>query len=172
MSEKNRRRLMLGVAAIHLLLVAFGAAKVSFDPLGPPGQLLDHYGLLSGAGSGYGFFASGIGSQLRARFDVVDGQGQRSITSLETAASHEADLRISHITDEFWNDDETGGLQRSLAASFAGKIFARYPQAHEVVVRLEQFTPASMEEFRRGSRPQWTPLYEAKFVYQNRQKKE
>lgn len=171
MSDKRRRRLMLGVAVSHLLLVALGAARVSLVPLGPLHPLLEGYDALSGAGSGYGFFASGVGSQLRARFDVIDGEGQKTTTSLETAASHEANLRVGHIIDTFGRSDEPA-LRRSLGASLAGKIFARYPQARKVVVRLEQFRPASMEELHRGSRPQWTPVFEAKFAYPGRRTKE
>jgi hypothetical protein len=171
MSEKSRS-LLLGLAASHLILVALSAARVDLGLLGPPGVLLDEYGLLSGAGSGYGFFATGAGSELRVRFDVIDGEDLKTTTSLETAASHEADLRIGGIISTFqWEDDEPA-LPRALAASLAGKIFARHPEAHKVAVRLESFKPVSMEDFRRGIRPQWTSVYTAKFVYPYRKTKE
>lgn len=172
MSNKNRRRLMLGVATGHLILVALGAAGVSLSPLGPLGGLLDEYSVLSGANTGYGFFAPGMGGQLRVRFDVIDAGGQKTATSLGTTASREVDLRVGDIINRFMDSEEEPRLQRSLAASFAGKIFAHHPQASKVVVHLEAFDPVSMEDFRRGVRPQWTPLYEAKFVHHGRQTKE
>jgi hypothetical protein len=152
--------------------VALGAGGVSLQPLGPLGRLIAEYSLLSGAETGYGFFAAGVGGQIRVRFDVIDGEGQETTASLNRVASHEADLRIGNIIDRFWEEDEELGLRRSLAASLAGTIFARYPQAHKVVVHAESFEPVSMDDFRRGVRPEWTPLYEAKFVYQSRQTKD
>jgi hypothetical protein len=134
--------------------------------------LLHEYGLLSGAESGYGFFATGAGSELRVRFDVIDGEGRETTTSLEEAASHEADLRIGSIIGMFqWEDDEPA-MPRALAASLAGKIFARHPGAYKVVVRLESFKPPTMADFRRGIRPQWTSVYAATFVYPCRKTKE
>jgi len=165
--RKKHRLLLLGVTLGHLTLVALGAGSVSLRPLGPPGGILAYYGLLSGADSGYGFFAPGVTGQLRARFDVTDSEGHLTTTSLETGASHEADIRAVHVVDHFWNEldnDAKVSLQRALGASLAGKIIGRHPGARQVVVRLEVFEPVSMDEFRRGGRPQWTPAYEAKFI--------
>jgi hypothetical protein len=169
MSETSRRRLLLGMATGHLILVALGAASVDLRPFGYFGKVLDYYSNLSGASSGYGFFASGVGGQLRARFDVIDHEGHQSSATLEPTSSQEAALRVGHIIHEFWDGDEDPGMRRSLAASLAGKVFARNPQARKVVVRVESFDPVSMEAFRRGSRPQWSPLYQAQFVRQSRQ---
>ena len=166
---KRRCCLLLGVAGAHLCLVALGASTLGLGELGALGSALDEYGALSGASSRYGFFAPGVTSQLGARFDIVDGAGVTTSASLETGASHEADLRVGNIIDQFGSlgDDEEDAarLRRSLAASLAGKMFARHPEATAVVVRLETFTPVSMEAWRRGERPQWSPLYTAKFVH-------
>jgi hypothetical protein len=164
MSAKHR--LLLGLAAGHLSLVTLGASSVSLHPLGLPGRLLEAYATLSGASSGYGFFAPGVSGQLVAHFDVIDAEGRRTAAALETGSSHEADLRVGNIIDQFWSEDEDApGLSRALAASLAGKIFGRHPEAREVVVRLEHFEPVSMEAFRRGDRPRESPLYEARFVH-------
>lgn len=171
------RRLLLGLGAGHLILVALGAGSVSLGPLGLPGRILEEYSILSGAGSGYGFFTPGVSGQLVAHFDVIDREGRRTAASLETGSSHEADLRVGNIIDQFWNENEdqdedqdqdAPSLSRSLAASLAGKIFGRHPEAREVVVRLEHFEPVSMEAFRRGDRPSMSPLYEASFVREDR----
>jgi hypothetical protein len=170
--DERRCRLLLSVAAGHLALVTLGASTVSLGELGLPGRALDAYGALSGASSSYGFFTPGVSFQLGARFDVIDGAGLVTRASLATGASHEADIRVGNIIDQFGTlgdeDDEEGSaqLRRSLAASLAGKMFARHPEASAVVVRLETFEPVSMEAWRSGERPAWKPLYTAKFVHQ------
>jgi hypothetical protein len=166
------RSLLLGLGAGHLILVALGAGSVSLRPLGPPGRILDGYSALSGAASTYGFFSPGVDGQLIAHFEVVDAQGRSRDATLETGSSHEADLRVGNIIDQFWHEDDTPGLERVLAASLAGKIFARHPEAREVAVRLEHFEPVSMEAFRGGARPERVPLYEAKFVHGDRPRAE
>lgn len=171
MNERSRR-LWLAAAAGHLVLVTLGASAVSLPELGLPGRALDEYGALSGASSGYGFFTPGVSFQLGARFDVIDRDGRSKSASLATGASHEADIRVGNIIDQFGSvgddddEEETDRVRRSLAASLAGKMFARNPEAAAVVVRLETFAPLSMEAWRGGERPRWRPLYTAKFVRQ------
>lgn len=166
---KRRCCLLLGVAGAHLGMVAIGASTLSLGGTGLLGSALDEYGALSGASSRYGFFAPGVTSQLGVRFDVIDGAGVTTSASLENGASREADIRVGNIIDQFGrlgdDDEESARLRRSLAASLAGKMFARRPEAIAVVVRLETFTPVAMEAWRRGERPQWSPLYTAKFVH-------
>ena len=167
--NERRHHLWLAAAAGHLALVTLGASTANLRELGLPGRVLDEYGMLSGASSAYGFFTPGVSSQLGARFDVIDRDGRSKSASLATGASHEADIRVGNIIDQFASvgDDEDGeDLRRSLAASLAGKMFARNPEATAVGVRLETFAPASMEAWRGGERPQWRPLYKAKFVRQ------
>ena len=168
----KRRWCLLLVATAHLILVAIGASTVSLGGLGLLGSALDRYGALSGASSHYGFFTPGVSFQLGARFDIIDGAGVTTSASLANGASHEADIRVGNIIDQFGrmedeDEDEAEAvrLRRSLAASLAGKMFARYPEANAVVVRLETFTPVAMDAWRRGERPKWSPLYTAKFVH-------
>jgi hypothetical protein len=165
MSER-RRRLLLGLFAGHLILVALGAGSVSLSPLGALGDLLEGYDALSGAGSGYGFFAPGVTGQIVAHFAVLDGEGRPTDVPLATVASHEADLRLGNIVDLFSadDDDDAPSVSRALAASLAGTIFGRHPEARQVVVRLEFLEPASMEESRHGGRARRSPLYEAVFA--------
>jgi hypothetical protein len=168
--NRYRNHLWLAAAAGHLALVTLGASTLNLRELGLPGRVLDEYGVLSGAASSYGFFTPGITYQLGARFDLVDRDGRSKSASLATGVSHEADIRVGNIIDQFGSagDDEedTEDLRRSLAASLAGKMFARNPDATAVVVRLETFAPASIEAWRSGDRPRWRPLYTAKFVRQ------
>ena len=168
---QRRGYLWLALGAGHLALVTLGAGGVSLRELGLPGRALETYGGLSGANSGYGFFAPGVSSQLGARFDVALRDGATIRASLATGSSHEADIRAGNIIDQFASvdDDEdeesAARVRRALAASLAGTMFGRHPEAAAVVVRLETFTPVSMEAWRGGERPRWLPLYTAKFVH-------
>jgi hypothetical protein len=168
----KRRCCLLLCAAAHLILVTIGASTVSLGGLGFLGSALDRYGALSGASASYVFFAPGVSSQLDVRFDIIDGAGVTTSASLSSGASHEAELRIGNIIDQFGrlgdDEEESVRLRRSLAASLAGKMFARYPEARAVVVRLETFEPVAMDAWRRGERPRWSPLYAVKFVHHPR----
>jgi hypothetical protein len=79
----------------------------------------------------------------------------------------ETDLRIGNIFNQFFSEsgEDAEDLQRSVAASLAGTVLGRNPDATAVNVRLENFSPVSMKEYRSGSRPSWSSIYEAKFVY-------
>lgn len=165
MKEKNRRRVLLGVVVGHLIVVALGAAGVRPRPPGLPGLAIERYMALSGAGHSFGFFAPEVTGQPWASFEVTDGEGKKTITTLETGSSHEADLRVGDIIDTLGGlADDAESLRRDLAASLAKKIFGRHPEAREVAVQLYLFETVSMEEFRRGSRPLSRPIYSARFA--------
>ena len=68
--------------------------------------------------------------------------------------------RISRAV--FWSADED--LQRGLAASWAGRMLARHPEATRVVVHLDAYQLPTMAEYKRGERPGWSPHYQAEFV--------
>jgi hypothetical protein len=165
MQHKGVLRVALGIALFHLGMVALGAASIDFSEETWLGKILVFYGNFTGAGTGYGFFAPGVTGQIRARFEVIDKDGNKSMTVLEKHQTHEADLRVGNIIDQFLGDaNDDKDVQRSLAASLAGTVFGRSPSAREVVVRLESFTPPSMAEYREGKRPEWVPLYSASFI--------
>jgi hypothetical protein len=50
-----------------------------------------------------------------------------------------------------------------MAASWAGMMFGRHPQAVEVVVRVELCTLPTLEQYRAGQQPSWDTIYEATF---------
>lgn len=155
------------LAAGHLLLVGLGASYVDLTRLGPIGEALNLYGEATGSSHSYGFFAPGVGSQVRARFEVVDESGKNEMISLQSGASHEGDLRVGNIIDQFVHMldevEEQENLRRSLAASLAGSVFGEYPKAREVVVHLDEFVPVSMADYRAGERAKWDEIYTARF---------
>jgi len=161
----RRRQLLSIVAFFHLLLVALGAGYFPFEKLGAPGELLQRYGAATGAINGFGFFVTDAEDHVYARFAAIDAEGRRRPVRLESGRSHESDLRIGAIADNFYMPDKDGArFQRSLAASLAGTLFGRHPDAKEVVVTLEKFTPVSMQAYRAGARPHWSSVYEVHFT--------
>ncbi len=99
----------------------------------------------------------------------MDSSGKIISTPLETGTSHEADLRTGAMVGGF-NDPEPElvKFRRSLMASLAGTVFGRHPEAAKVIVKVDEFTPVSMGDYRKGIRPEWKQIYEAKFVHEPR----
>lgn len=165
--SRGRARLLLGVAAVHLVCVALGALQVDLQSAGWLGRGLAYYGALSGADSGYNFFAPAVNALPWARFQITDAGGAARADVLESGANHEADLRARSILSLFLIVDDEA-LRRSLVASWAGKMFARHPDAESVVVRIEICDLPSMRQYRDGERPSWDLLYQAKLVPKSR----
>jgi hypothetical protein len=159
-SGKQRRpHVAIGAAAVQLCFAAAGALELDFDHANP---VISQYAALSGTDSGYGYFAPDVGTHLRVTFALTSADGKTSADVLTTGASHEADLRIGDMIAMFWMVDQD--LQRSLAASWAGRMLARHPEAERVVVHLDVYELSTMAEYREGKRPGWSPYYEAEFV--------
>lgn len=157
-------KIVLVIAFAHLGLVALGAFNLE-TPEGFWAPALDFYGELSGASSGYGFFAPGVHSQVRALFEITTQEGKTKLL-LEDGVIHEVDLRVGDIVDQFGNEDTDDAMkfQRTLAASLAGAVFGRHPEASAVRISLERWDPVSMEDYRKGARSTWIPLYSAQFT--------
>jgi hypothetical protein len=156
------------LASGHLVLTALGAFSFEFSDESRFGRVMSFYGEASGAGHSYGFFAPGVFSQIRAIFDITDKAGVKKSIDLESEISpiHEAQLRVGNIIEQFMNDyDDPMEYQRALAASLAGTVFGRHPEATSVNVRIERFTAQSLTEYKRGLVPKWIPEYSAEFVY-------
>lgn len=153
----------IAAAAVQLGFAAAGALELDFDhaPF-----LIARYGALSGTDSSYGFFAPGVGTQLRVTFELTREDGTKSTDVLTTDASHEADLRIGDMVAIFWMADED--LRRGLAASWAGRMLARHLEATRVVVHLDSYDLPTMAQYQQGERPGWAPHYEAEFVHRAR----
>lgn len=154
------------LAFVHLTMVTLSAFSINF-PL-PPGvsEVLNYYGEMSGAAGGYGFFAPGVQSQIRAVFDITDSQNRTVTMPSLTGEVREVDLRMGDIIEQFFNEhiDNPKKYQRVLSASLCGAMFGKHPDAQSVRIRLEQLTPPSMAEYRNGGTSTWKKIYSAKFV--------
>lgn len=155
-----------GVTAVtHLVLVALGALHVGFWNWGPLGRDLDTYGLLSGAGSSYPFFAPVVGTSIRAEFDLFDASGAGVGTDrLMNGATRETNLRLSNIVEMIDEDLMNDENRHLLGASWAGKIFARHPTASKLTLRVETFDLPTMQEYRGGLRYDWETIYKATYA--------
>ncbi|WP_437737454.1 hypothetical protein [Sorangium sp. So ce1335] len=161
-----RAPVALAAAAGHLgLVIVLGAFQVDLHHLGPVAGAVVAYGTLSGADSGYAFFAPGVGSLPAAAFEIADAAGKTTTDSLKPGTNAEADLRAGNIVTRFWLA-QGQALKRSIAASWAGKMFARHPGAASVVVRVEECELASMQEYREEDGLRCRLHYQAKFVPQ------
>ncbi|WP_437324308.1 hypothetical protein [Sorangium sp. So ce381] len=165
--RRRLARLAMAAAAAHLGIVVLGALQVDLHKAGRLGQAVAYYGALSGADSGYNFFAPSVSALPWARFQVTDARGRVISDVLESGANHEADLRVRSIVALFMTEEDES-LRRSLAASWAGKVLARHPGAASVIVRLDVCDLPSMQEYREGKRPTWGLIYQAKLVPQRR----
>ncbi|MGK4002627.1 hypothetical protein WMF31_08390 [Sorangium sp. So ce1036] len=165
--SRGRALLIPSVAAAHLVCVVLGALQVDLQSAGRLGRAVAYYGALSGADSGYNFFAPEVNALPWATFQIADAGGTARAEVLESGANHEADLRVRSIISLFLLADHEA-LRRSLVASWAGKMFARHPGAESVVVRLEICDLPSMQGYRDGARPSWDLLYQAKLVTKSR----
>jgi hypothetical protein len=156
----RRHALATLAAACHLALVVCGACGLVFaaDPRedGPVRRPLRLYGALSGAENGYGFFAPGVGPQLRATFTLTDASGRTWTDTLERGMSREAQLRaggsVALASEPAFRDD--------LFRSWAGTLFGRHPDARKLVICLQMFDPPTMAEHRAGARAEWETIDE------------
>jgi hypothetical protein len=161
----RRQFLVTAVACMHLVLVACGATGL-FQALAPaaPVRAVQWYGTMSGASTGYGFFAPGVGPQIRAAFVLTDAQGRCWKDDFEAGRNQEVRLRLGSLVDAFPLEEAEEALRHDVLASWADTQLARHPQAHKVEIRVEAFEVPSRAEFRAGARPGWVTLYRASFI--------
>lgn len=158
----RRHALATCAAACHLLLVVCGATGWAFFGGDPAEDNLAEeavrlYGALSGAENGYGFFAPGVSSQIRATFTLTDAAGRTWTDTLEEGMGAEATLRVGSGVSLAAFD----GVRESLARSWAATMFARHPAARSVTIRIDVYDLPTMTDYRAGARPCWLPVYEA-----------
>lgn len=157
------------LAATHLLLVIAGACYAPFEGESPLRKFLELYTQASGASGTYGFFSPSIGGKVEAVFDIMDQNGKK-IDTIHFAqnASREVQIRLAGIYEEFTSkfarEDQ---VRQKLATSLTSYVFGEHPTATEVILRIEDYWPTTIAEYRQGKRSDWEVLYEAKFSRTN-----
>jgi hypothetical protein len=154
----RRQKFFTGLAAAHVLLVAYSAFSLPWPTSqNPLAHALRWYGAVSGANNSYGFFKQ-VGSSLRVSFIMVDAAGKDWEDQLNRGFGKEADLRFNS------NVNMISDFQDALATHWAAAMFGRHPTAVQVYVKLEIYDPGTMEEYRNGNRPEWKLTYAKGFT--------
>jgi len=164
--RRNRalRPVLLGVVLTHLVLVSLGAAHVNLWDKGALGYVAGYYSAISGADSPYGFFAPDVVTvSPRAVFEVTRGSKVEKVELLDVEARREAVLKSQTLVEMFESPFVSDEMRHELAASWAAKIFSRFPDATRVRVRVEAYDLPSMKAYREGARPEWTLMAEESF---------
>jgi len=156
-----RQRLVAVLALLHL---GFVVASVSIDfrglPSGLPRQGAYTYCNLSGTFRDYTFFAPGVASALKTGFLVEDSAGGAPTMVVFGSESREVSFRYGSLMRSGMNDERGRDL---FAQSWAALILGNDPGAANVTVMVERMIVPSMDEYRRGQRPQWAAVYAGKF---------
>ena len=166
-----KRSLLVGAFAIHLVLVAAGAAHLTSRVHGPLGRGLRFYDALSGAGDSYSYFAPAVGPQLRARFSLSTPQGERFDETLETGKSREVSFRLGNLAGTVYVMAQRTDLRRAFLGALAANRFGAHPRANLVQVRIEEWEMPTMAEYRVGARPRWRSLRDATFVRRSKDRR-
>jgi hypothetical protein len=168
MTPRHKKILLLCAALGHLTLVVLGARDVCLCDYGAPGQLAVLYSALSGADSGYGFFAPKVASPRTARFTLVDEAGRVIVDTLPPRITREADIRVEDLVEMFDTrriDDE---VRAQLAGTWAAAMFKRHPEAVSVTVDMGSWRVPTMAEAREGKPWRWRSIYRARVVRPSR----
>ncbi|HET9241653.1 MAG TPA: hypothetical protein VFO10_30580 [Oligoflexus sp.] len=150
----------------HFAMVALSGVGYHWQRLGKTSDWLQYYREASGANYQYAFFSPGIKSQIRARFTIKDVHGVTQNVEMLSPDNREANLRISSIYNLFvlqWREESPGIMRRRIAASLAGTIFGRYPEAETVAVAIDEYRPHSLKNFGTQPPPEWKQIYEVEF---------
>jgi len=158
-------RCFLVVGLLHLLVALAGALGFHYRE-GKLGRFIDGYSVLSGADRQWGFFSNDSRTENRISFDVIDGAGTHSQHCFEEGANREEMLRINDMMARLWGMAREKDKEKkdAIIGSLAGKIFARFPEAHEITINFESIGLPNLTEYRAGVRTHWTKFYEVKYV--------
>ncbi|MDC0717299.1 hypothetical protein [Nannocystis bainbridge] len=158
------RILLLGAAAFHLALVVLGGLGFCLWGAGPLGPLLTYYAALTGADSGYGFYAPSVGDPPTLTLTIVDDEGRARLESLAPRITREADIRVEDLIEVFHNRRIDEAVRARLAASWAAELFSRHPSARSVTVDMGFHRVPSLVAASRGAPTRWRSVYRARVV--------
>jgi hypothetical protein len=168
----DRRCALTLLAVVHLAVVLGGACDwLPGSDRGPLAHLVRWYATLTGAESGYGFFAPDVGAPHRAIFILRDEKGSTWSDTFDQAKSSEARLRLTGIVESVFMNGviyDKPQLRSPLVESWAATMFRRHPNAVSLTVVVESYDIPTMTEHRSGSRPQWQAVYQAEVARHRR----
>jgi hypothetical protein len=159
-----RERVPVLAAVLAFLHLAFVVASVWMNfgrlPAGIVKKAALTYCNVSGTFRDYSFFAPGVASALKAAFLVEEGTGGSPTLVTFGAESREIAFRYGSVMRSGMQDERGRDL---FAQSWAALILGNRPSAESVTVMVERMLVPSMDEYRRGQRPEWTAVYAGRF---------
>jgi hypothetical protein len=165
-SGRVNKGMWLLYICLHLILVTLSGFYIRTADWMPGKSIIDFYKRASGSDSSYGFFAPAIGMKALALFDVTDQNGTK-ITNVRLVpeSEREVELRVTGIFDGFnGQEGQRERIRKPLATSLAAAIFSKYTDAVEVVLRINELSPITMDQYRQGQQGTWSELYTARFA--------
>jgi hypothetical protein len=143
-------------ASLHLSYIVWRTEPLSRGAFSIPSALRpawDAYGNLSGACSGYSYFAPSVASQVIAHAEWLDQEGVPHHERRDGRAG-ESDLRTTAMFLMLQQLEATDMTARALGAD----VLQRHPEAEAVTVTLALYGVPTMEEYRGGLRP-WEEVF-------------
>jgi len=122
-------------------------------------SVLRTYRNLSGSFRDYTFFAPAVASDLKVAFVLEDTAGRSTVTSF-SAKNAEIGFRYNCIIASCLRDAKGRDL---FAQSWAALMLGRRDGADRVTVIAKALVVPTMEESRRGRRPEWKTVYAGLF---------
>ncbi len=154
-------RILAPLAVLHLVFLS-ASVSTNFGRL-PPGVLRStalSYSNLSGTFRDYSFFAPSVASALKAAFLVEVADGGLPTLVMFGTESREIAFRYSSIMRSGMQEERGRDL---FAQSWSALVLGNRPAAESVTVMVKWMLVPSMEEYHRGQRPEWKPLYVGRF---------
>lgn len=115
---------------------------------------------LTGADSGFAFFASPIAGEVRAIFRLTDHDGNVRVQPITWSNSSEVNDRLRNAVGSMANFQN---IQGDVAASLAAVLFGKNPDVTTIEVLVDGQSLPSMQQYREGLRPEWLPIFRQTF---------
>lgn len=157
MRARRRDLALLALGGAHLAFVANAiTGLVGFG--GSPALAAGFYGNVTGAETGYTFFAPRVPFEITPTVRLLNARG--GVLPSLPAGSQEERFREASL-GLYFMQQESSGLA---AAALAADALRRSPQARSVVVSFKIHNIPTMEAYRRGDRPTDELVYEGEFA--------
>jgi hypothetical protein len=150
------RKVLVGAAAVHLVLAALYAPHVPIEPYMPRSldRIVALYGSMSGVRNHFDFFAPSVSTQARVEFRVGGPDGTTRVMRLATP-NGEVNNRIALMLTYY----SYPGVRESLLQGLGEYMLRLNPHATTVEVRIDALEIPTLREVAAGNtRPRWTEL--------------
>jgi len=162
--KKLRYPLLFAFFAAHFTVAALSMAKVNgkvwHRSVAPA---LDIYARLTGVGAGFGFFSPVIPKEIQVAFEIETTDRGTIRTTLQQETIQEVNFRVGNMIRLLNRHFYQKKVMRSVAASLAASMFARYPTAKAVTLHTYVYDFPSLQDASAGKQPEVKRVYSVKF---------